>query len=61
MPPRALIEPEIGSALSVLSQSAPPAGRPASSRMRRCSFGTGTTPDSMIPPAAAVSGKTRAM
>ncbi|MNY29919.1 hypothetical protein D3C86_1639940 [compost metagenome] len=61
MPPRALIEPEMGSSLSAFSHSEPLSARPASSSSRRCSCIRGTIPDSMIPPAAAVSGKTLAM
>ncbi|MNE75489.1 hypothetical protein D3C80_1716530 [compost metagenome] len=58
MPPRALIEPEMGSSLSALSQSEPLGARPAACCKACCRVGSGRIGDSMMPPEAAVSGNT---
>ncbi|WP_275888043.1 hypothetical protein [Chromobacterium haemolyticum] len=60
MPPRALIEPEIGSKLSAFSHRLPPASNPASAHSAARIAGIGNSGDSMMPPLAAASGNTRA-
>ena len=60
MPPRALMEPEIGSSLSHLSSSLPSIGTPLCSSRAFFMRGISRSGDSRIPPETAVSGKAAA-
>ena len=58
MPPRALIEPLIGSALSSLTHSCPGISTPHACASSPCMAGTATSGDSMMPPLARVAANT---